>query len=291
MSKAKRKSDRLLPWFGSCTENAANVGKALEGCKFVGIPFAGGMSEVPFITAKQILANDRHRMAINLCTVIQNDAKRQWLIEQADAMPYHPDILETAQRKAKEFAAQIEAGEHVKSDHEAALAYFVCCWMGRGGNAGTVDELKGSLPIRWNANGGGSNRRYRTAIEALDEWGETFRRCEFTCMDGLEFIDRRDERTGKLSLDVDETGVYVDAPWPDAGDGYLHGFTEDQQRRLATALAGFANARVVVRFGEHPLIRRLYLESDGWVWHPMESRNQANDIKPEFLIIKNGVNA
>lgn len=280
MSKAKRKSDRLLPWFGSCSENAATVGKALEGCKFVGLPFAGGMSEVPFITAKQILANDRHRMVINLCTVIQNNAKRKWLIEQADAMPYHPDILETAQRKAQEFAAQMEAGEHVKSDHEAALAYFVCCWMGRGGNAGTADELKGSLPIRWNANGGGSNRRYRTAIEALDAWGETFRRCEFTCLDAFDFL-------AKIP-DTVETGIYTDANWPDLGDEYLHKIDLAWQCKLAGVLRRFDKARVVVRFGEHPLIRELYTEVCGWTWSPMESRNQANDIKPEFLIVRNG---
>lgn len=79
-SKAKPKSARLLPWFGSNTENAAEVGRLLEGCRFVAIPFAGGMSEVPFITAKQILANDLHKNVIGLCRVIANDEQRAELI-------------------------------------------------------------------------------------------------------------------------------------------------------------------------------------------------------------------
>jgi len=273
---SKRKSDRLLPWFGSCTENAATVGKALEGCRFACLPFAGGMSEVPFITAKQILANDRHRHAINLCAVVANDDLRAMLVKAADEMPYHPDILSLAQQQAASFGGE----PFTTPNYDAALAYFVAIWMGRGGKAGTTGELSGALPIRWNANGGGSNRRYRTAIEALDGWGETFRRCEFTCMDAFDFLAK--------VPDTPETGVYSDANWPDAGEEYLHKIDSAGQHKLADDLRRFSKARVVVRFGEHELIRQLYQESDGWTWHPMESRNQANDIKPEFLIVRNG---
>jgi hypothetical protein len=209
---------------------------------------------------------------------VADDSRRQWLIEQADAMPYHPDVLLTAQRRAMEFSAAMEANDRRGPDHAAALAYFVCCWMGRGGKAGTDGELKGQLPIRWNANGGGSNQRYRTAIEALTQWGRTFRRCEFTCLDAFEFLDR--------CPDAPETGIYVDAPWPDAGEIYLHRFTDHDQRRLAEALGRFQKARVVVRFGEHPLTRELYPEP-AWTWNRLSSRDQANQVKPEFLITRN----
>jgi site-specific DNA-adenine methylase len=271
------KSARLLPWFGSNTENAASAGAMLRGCRWVGIPFAGGMSEVPYIDCKQILANDLHRHVVNLCRVIADNRERRWLVEQADALPYHPDILAMYQRDAVN-----EPDYSISSapDGYAALCYFVSVWMGRGGKAGTTGEFDGSLPIRWNANGGGSNRRYRTAIEALDAWGETFRRCEFVCMDAFEFLDKcRDSR---------ETGIFVDAPWPDAGEEYRHQFSDGDQTRLAERLMKFTQARVVVRFGEHPLIRSLYPESSGWTWHPLTSRNQANDVKPEFLIVRNG---
>lgn len=275
MSKTKRKSDRLLQWFGSNAENAAEVGEMLRGCKWVGIPFCGGCSEVPHIDAKQILANDKHRHLINLCRTIQNDVGRAWLLKYADSFPYHPDVLAQAQAEAK-----IDCPETGGAVYNAALWYFVSVWMGRGGKAGTTSEFDGALPIRWNANGGGSNRRYRTAIEALDAWGETFRRCEFVCLDAFEFL-------GKCN-DEHDVGIYIDAPWPDAGEEYLHKFTKDDQIHLASTLVQFSEARVVVRFGEHPLIRALYTEASGWTWNPLKSRNQANDIKPEFLIVRNG---
>lgn len=278
LAEGNMASKRLLPWFGSNTENAAEVGKLLRDCRMVYVPFGGGMCEIPHIDAKQILVNDKHSHVVNLCCVIADDAKRQWLIDSADGMPYHPDVLATAQRKAVEWESRIGTGERVKSCHETALAYFVAVWMGRGGNAGTDGELKGSLPIRWNANGGGSNRRYRTAIEALDAWGVAFRRCEFTCLDAFEFLAK--------CQDEPHHGIYVDSPWPDAGEEYKHRFSDADQSRLAEALGGFATARVVVRFGEHPLIRRLYPDSL-WTWRPLTSRNQANNVKPEFLITRN----
>lgn len=35
----------IAPWFGSNRMGAAAVGRLLEGCRWVGIPFAGSMSE------------------------------------------------------------------------------------------------------------------------------------------------------------------------------------------------------------------------------------------------------
>ena len=36
----------LAPWFGSNRTLAENVGRALAGCEWVGVPFAGGMCEL-----------------------------------------------------------------------------------------------------------------------------------------------------------------------------------------------------------------------------------------------------
>lgn len=271
----QRKSDRFVQWFGSATDVAPEVGKLLTGCRMVYLPFCGGCSEVPWIDAKQILCNDLHRHVVNLCRVVKDDQSREWLKQQADALPYHPDELVRYQEAASRPVGSFPSCP----DQYAALAYFVCVWMGRGGKAGTTSEFSGGLPIRWNANGGGSNRRYRTAIEALDSWGETFRRCEFTCMDAFEFISK--------CQDEPMNGCYVDANWPDLGDGYVHSIDEAGQRRLALALDLFGRTRVVVRFGEHPLIRSLYREDRGWVWRPTASRNQANDVNTEFLITRN----
>lgn len=265
------KSRRLLQWFGANTENADEPGRLLEGCRFVGIPFAGGMSEVPFITAKQILVNDLHRHVINLCRIVATDTMRAELVRRCDSMPYHPDSLELAQRMASNRPQECDDAPCLLS----AVSYFICVWMGRGGKAGTSGEFRGALPMRWNAGGGGSNRRYRTAIEALDEWGKAFRRCEFTCMDAFDFFDKWQDVAGH--------GLFVDANWPGDGDEYTHKLDEAGQRRLADVLHGFTQTHIVVRYGEHPLVRELY-HADHWKWLPMESRTQSNKRKPEFLI-------
>ncbi len=263
------KTQRLVQWFGSNAMQPQAPGRLLDGCRFVAIPFAGGMSEVPYITAKQVLVNDLHRHIINLCLVIQNAEDREWLVVEADGLPYHPEALAASQRSLTRWEWKR------MPSREAALFYFVCVWMGRGGQAGTPGELKGALPVRWNAGGGGSNRRYRTAIEALDGWGRVFRRCEFVCMDAFRFLTKcKDDPTH---------GYYIDAPWPDAGDEYTHRFSLDDQKRLADVLGNYENSKVVIRFGEHSVIRRLYAE-DRWTWLPAESRTQANQRQQEWLI-------
>lgn len=143
------------------------------------------------------------------------------------------------------------------------------------------------------------------------------RRCEFVRMDAFEFLEK--------CKDTRETGIYVDAPWPDDGDRYKHKFSEGDQRRLAAKLARFERARVVIRFGDHPLIRELYPEhyerldcgrgdglvceptvceiqqgiipsagrscgprrplGNGWTWIPVKGRTQTNEAKREVLIV------
>jgi site-specific DNA-adenine methylase len=277
-----KKMTRLVQYFGANTENAPAVGRLLDGCKFVGIPFAGGMSEVPYIKAK-ILANDLHRHIINLCEVVANDAHREWLAREADKFPFHPDVLAEAQKHAANWRHD-DPDNDWETDCSAALWYFVCNWMGRGGEGGTPGEFKGKLAVRWNADGGGSNTRYRTAIAALDAWGKAFKRCEFECMDALDFLEKFQDR--------EDHGLFVDAPWPNDGDRYTHKFSKEDQRELAAWLEGFAHTRIVVRYGDHPLIRRLYPETrhrqclkTPWTWIPLDSRTQANERKPEFLIV------
>lgn len=270
--KAKPKSGRLVQWFGANTQHANLAGRLLDGCAWVGIPFSGGMSEVPSINARLILCGDRHRHIINLCQVIASEEGRTWLASEADKMPFHPDVLKSAQEKACKW--QWLDGPSA----EAALWYFVSTWLNRGGKAGTDAEFKGNLPMRWDAAGGGSNQRFRTAIETIEEFGQTFRRCEFTCLDAFEFLAN--------VKDNPASGLYVDAPWPSTGDGYRHAFTVQQQRDLARVLAEFKQTRVVVRFGVHPLIDELY-PRDVWYWRGVESRTQANKACPEVYLLRN----
>ncbi len=86
--------------------------------------------------------------------------------------------------------------------------------------------------------------------------------------------------------DGDGHGLYVDAPWLDAGDDYRHAFTPEQQARLAEMLARLRRARVVVRYGDHPLIRELY-PPPRWTWLEQSSRNQRNGVTEEVLLVNN----
>lgn len=61
----------------------------------------------------------------------------------------------------------------------------------------------------------------------------------------------------------------------------------EQQARLAEALAKFARTRVVVRYGDHPLIRDLYPEPR-WTWLEQRGRNQRNGEIAEVLIVNGG---
>lgn len=85
--------------------------------------------------------------------------------------------------------------------------------------------------------------------------------------------------------DLAKHGIYADSPWPKDGDNYKHGFSEAQQRQMAGRLYQFEQSRVVVRYGDHPLIRELYSERD-WEWNLFQGRTQANKSKVEVLLVR-----
>lgn len=265
----------LAPWFGSNRMLAPIVGKELRGCKWVGVPFAGGMSEIAHIKASTIVVSDLHRHVINLALCVQCPERRAQLIERLDAAPFHPDMLAQAQeicRKAENLPPSFE----ITGGTDWAFNYFVACWMGRSHKCGIDDEFNGGLSTRWNANGGDSNKRYRSAVASLDAWGEIMRRCNFVVQDVFEFLDRCEDAAGH--------GIYCDPPFPGPGDRYKHRFTEAQHHVLASRLDRLKHCRVVCRFYDHPLVKKLYPEPR-WTWNRLKGRKQSNDASPEVLII------
>lgn len=266
------KVNRFAPWFGANTKNAAAVSRLLSGCNWVAIPFAGSMAELPFIKARTIVVNDFHEMIINLARVVANEDEYPKLLQLLDGKLFHPTVLQDARRVLS------NCSQHTLL--EIAEAYFVSLWMGRGGKGGTPGELKGALPIRWNANGGDSCKRYRSIVESLDGWHEQLKRCNFECLDFTDLMQKIQDKP--------KHGIYCDPPWPDAGRRYKHRFSEYQQRELAAAVSNFKTATVVMRFGDHPLIRELYPETK-WAWESCGGRDQANKVTDEVMIFKNAV--
>lgn len=145
---------------------------------------------------------------------------------------------------------------------------------------GSRGEFDHGLSVRWKATGGDSVVRFRNATESLTEWQEVMRRCTFHTLNAFDFLAEC------LKRDTEEAGIYCDPPWPDDGDVYNHKFPEAAQRRLALTLGNFQRAKIIVRYGDHPLIRELYPEAH-WTWHKMQGRTQANGSKEEALIVRN----
>lgn len=266
----------LAPWFGSNRTLAENVGAALRGCEWVGVPFAGGMSELAHIEARTLVANDLHRLVVNLALTAADPVHGPALWRRLRRLPFHPDVLAAAQARSRARMTLNRPLREVMPDPDAAADYFVCAWMGRSGNAGTKGELEGSLPIRWNANGGDSAVRYRSAVGSLAGWRKVLARVNFDCADAFDFLGKCKDAPGH--------GVYCDPPFPDAGEEYRHPFGHADHRRLAAVLGAYARCRVVCRFYDHPLVRACYPES-AWQWNHFRGRTQANKAAPEVLLV------
>lgn len=264
----------VAPWFGSNRMLAEQVGKLLEGCSWVGIPFAGSMAEVPHIRASTIVVSDIHWRIINLARVMADTKSGPRLIRRLRRVIFHDQIFRESQEwlKNKQLPTII--------DEDAAYHYFIAAWMGRSGKAGTKHELGGSISTRWDAGGGDSAIRFFNAVESIKSWRHTLKRCTFLSVDAFNFISK--------VKDSAKNGIYCDPPFPGPGDSYEHSFTLEQQRLLAKDLLRFNNTRIVCRFYDVPLIRELYQESD-WIRRCLEGRKQTNDVAPEVLLVRNAI--
>lgn len=258
---------------------AAEVGKLLRGCKWVGIPFAGGMCEVREMTdARTIICNDLHRHLINLAQVVADPKLYDQLIANLEKQLFHTDALE----KANWYCQQIEEGAGDSDRCYWATQYFICCWMSRSGTAGTKAEFNQKLSVRWEAAGGDSAIRYRSAVAGLEAWHKLFqqRNATFTALDCFDFLDKCKDR--------DKHGIYADPPFPSAGARYRHAPTTaaevEWHTRLRDRLEQFDKTKVVVRYHAHKLITRLY---DEWECVELTGRAQSNALRDEYLFIRN----
>lgn len=270
----------LAPWFGSNRMLGQHVGRLLKECKWVGVPFAGGMSELAHIGARTMLVGDKHRHVINLAQVVACPEGHVRLREQLDSTIFHPDVLVAAQDRcrARETADPGPCRESVAEGGSLSWAFdfFICAWMARNSTAGTKTEFNAGPSVRWEAGGGDSVVRFRNATESLADWHKVMRRCTFVTDDVFDFLDKVKDQTGH--------GLYLDPPFPGPGDKYKHTFGEVVHRRLAEQLTEFKVCRVVCRFYDVPLVRELYPES-AWEWHLLEGRKQSNDAAPEVLLV------
>jgi DNA adenine methylase len=276
----------IAPWYGSNRSLAHEVGPRLCGCRWLGIPFAGGMCELTSLAdmelPRTILVSDLHAHVLNLAAVASDLDLNMRMRSNLHGIPHHVDQLERAQalcRKRENLTGENWFGgqaEIAAPDLDWAIEYFIAVWMSRNGTAGTAGEFKAPLSVRWDAGGGDSATRFRNATHGLAAWVHIMRRCTFVRMDVFTFLDR--------CLDSKENGLYLDPPFFEVGDFYKYQFTTEDHRNLATKLASFRATRILLRFYDHPLVRELYPASS-WLWEPLTGgKTQTNAEAPEVLI-------
>lgn len=261
------KTKSALSYFGSDSEVAPRLASMLDECKHVTIPFCGGMSILPHLKARAIVANDLHELAINFyrhVSGVMGKECQQQLIERCELTLSHPSEMSDAQARISHPAW--------KGSWVQAWAFWALCWIGRKGKGGTKNQ--GGMPsVRRTANGGTNASRIRAAADDLVEWAKHFERCEWESIDFRKLLPK--------VADQDGCGIYCDPPWVGAGDGYLHSFAETDHAELRNYLTRFQHTKVVVRYGDHPFIRGLY---SNWKITDALSRDQCNAVKGEIWI-------
>lgn len=202
----------LAPWFGSNRMLGPEVGRHLQGCDWVGIPFSGGMCEVPHITARTLVINDVHNAIITLGRVTSDEVLGPRLYRRLRRKLVHPAELQSAQERTHAIGEIAESTKDQISEDlllSWAEQYFTAVWIARAGAAGTDHELDASLALRWNAGGGDSAKRYQNAIRSLNAWRRTLRRATFSTLDVFAFLDK--------CQDLPKHGIYCDQPFQALG--------------------------------------------------------------------------
>jgi DNA adenine methylase len=264
-----------LSWFGSDSDVQEEIAARFNHCSHVTIPFVAGAGIIAHLTARAIVANDLHSAAILFYRVISGryglQAKHD-LIERCRTTLSHPAEMDVAIR--------FEGSE---CPIDKAWAMWAICWLGRKGKGGTKGR-PGLPSVRRTAVGGTNASRIRSAADDLTAWAKHFERCEWESICFRELLPK--------CADDDSCGIYVDAPWISDGDNYLHSFSAadkgkadplQSHRDLAGLLNRFEKTTVVVRYGDHPVIRQIYAEPR-WRIVDASSRTQTNVVKGELLI-------
>lgn len=263
------KTKSALSYFGSDSAVAESIAFKLQDCKHVTIPFVGGASILPYLTARAIVGNDLNGLAICFYKTLSGAYGRipkAALIERCKSTLSHPGELADAQF----YLSQDESFDPCLR----AWAYWAICWVGRKGKGGTK-QTGGKPSVRWTPEGGTNATRIAAAAQDLEDWAKHFRRCEWTQECFRDVIPK--------VADQQKCGLYVDAPWVKSGRNYLHSFSDQDHQDLASLLDHFENTVVVIRYDDHELVQQLYPE-DCWYWERVESRSQANTSVAEVCI-------
>lgn len=242
----------IAPWFGSKRTLAPRIVAELGPHVAYWEPFCGSLAVlmVKDCTASETV-NDLHGELINLARVLGSEPHALDLYGRLARFVLHEDLFHAA---AAHYRARGYQPAPEVPDVDRACEMMICSWFGRNGVAGTSSYNQG-FSVRYTKNGGHSATRWRNCIESIPAWHARLRGVTILNRDAFALLEKIDDQAG--------TVLYVDPPYVAKGASYVYDFAPDDHQRLATALARFRQARVVVSYYDHPVVRRLY---DGWTF-------------------------
>lgn len=286
----------LAPWFGGKRTLAPKIVQQLGPHTQYFEPFCGSMA-VLFCKdpSQKETVNDLHGDLTNLALMVQSSHSAELLYERLQRSIMCEGLLKQAQKLLTSEPEQ---------DHwdtvDRAYWYFLACWMGRNGTAGTK-RVDYQIAVRWTKNGGSPTVRFRHAVDSLPAWHLRLQNVVILHRDAFKIIDKFEDCKG--------TAVYVDPPYmsstrsgfrSDKGSDhkYLHEFDhtgdmyeDDDHKRVARALNAYKKARIVVSYYDSPEVRELY---KGWTFidcmmqkklHAQAGRGARTKAAPEVLIL------
>lgn len=305
----------IAPWFGGKRTLAPRVVAQLGKHTQYFEPFCGSMAVLlAKAPSQKETVSDLHGDLTNLGFVLRDLVAAEALYDMLQRTLFAEGLLDEA---AERLAVPYDGGfggypadcVPTWAIHRAYW-YFLACWMGRNGTAGT-ERQDYQIAVRWTKGGGSPTVRFRNATESIPAWHQRLRNVVILRRDAFDIIDRFE--------DVNGTAIYVDSPYADemrgdlgksgAGARYLHEFAHEDVEpdlfeqaagkkkkrndhvRLAEILNGYRNARIVVSHYDCPRIRELYR---GWTFidcamnkqlHAQNGRGARKKLAPEVLII------
>ncbi|MCC7419834.1 MAG: DNA adenine methylase [Planctomycetaceae bacterium] len=266
-------------------------------------PFCGSMAVLMAKEPSQKeTVNDLHGDLINLARVIQSETAAEMLYDRLQKTLFSEDLLECAREKLDgdgDIGRRLDKPYDDVCDVERAYWYFLACWMGRNGTAGTA-RLDYQIAVRWTKGGGSPTVRFRNAVDSLPQWHQRLRNVVILKRDAFKILDRFE--------DCEATAIYADPPYVDTtrskgaikngrGGKYLHEFEHgggmfgDDHDKLAEILRGYRKARIVVSYYDTERVRELY---KGWTivdhtrqkhLHAQNGRGARPKEAPEILLI------
>ncbi len=304
----------IAPWFGGKRTLAPDIVTELGKHTQYFEPFCGSMAVLLAKEPSQKeTVNDMHGDLINLAEIIQQQSCAELLYDRLQRTLFSEQLLDDARLQLDRLPpwevspGYRDAGQLAKMI-DRAYWYFLACWMGRNGTAGTA-RLDYQIAVRWTKGGGSPTVRFRNAIDSIPAWHERLRNVVILRRDAFSILDRFEDCVG--------TAIYADPPYATEtrgkgkavkngrGGKYLHEFKHgqpsglfkedeedsDHHERLATILRGYKKARIVVSYYDCDRVRELYA---GWTFldktmnkqlHAQNGRGARVKEAPEVLIV------